>query len=244
VTDLRAGTRKVLVTGGGTGIGRAVAEHLLRLGASVAVCGRRPEPLESLAAAFPGRAVPLIGDVTDPTFQGQVCERARNALGGLDGVVYSAGAVTHEPLGAISETALRGQLEVNLVGALRIAEKALDALEDGGGIVFVSSTLAHRPIPTSAVYSAAKAGMLAAMKTVALTGAARGIRANAVLPGIVETDMVRERLATEREGMRRLHPLGRLGNPEDVAEAVVHLLGAPWTTGAELNVDGGLLLRE
>jgi NAD(P)-dependent dehydrogenase (short-subunit alcohol dehydrogenase family) len=151
---------------------------------------------------------------------------------------------------------------VNLVAPLRLGEEALSVLESGGGgMVFIASTLALRPLPTSAVYSAAKAGLLAAMRSLAMAGAARSIRANAVCPGVVDTEMVRaprlapgevppegaeleKRISDQLSFLGALHPLGRLGKVEEVAEAVVHLLGAPWTTGSELVIDGGLLLRE
>ncbi len=255
------GTRRVLVTGGGTGIGRAVAEAVVRAGGSVAVTGRRPEPLRQLAEAFPGQVFALPCDVASPLERQGLLGRAKTLLGGLDGFVHSAGLSVHERPGHIGEGALRAQLEVNLVAPLRLGEEALEVLEPGGGMVFIASTLATRPILTSAVYSAAKAGLLQVMKVLALAGAARQVRANAVLPGLVDTDMVRAprlapgaaplaeteaaaRLEAQLEGLRSLHPLGRLGRPEEVAEAVLHLLRAPWTTGAELVLDGGLLLRE
>lgn len=255
------GTRKVLVTGGGTGIGRAVAEALLRGGGQVVVTGRRPEVLESLARDWPGKAFALPCDLASPDARDGLLRRAATLLGGLDGFVHSAGQVVHQPPGHIGEDALRAQLEVNLVAPLRLGEQALEVLEPGGAQVFVASTLATRPVLTSAVYSAAKAGLLQVMKVLALAGAARGVRASAVLPGVVETDMTREvRLAPgegplsaleqarRREeqlgGLRALHPLGRLGQPEDVGEAVRYLLGASWLTGSELVLDGGLLLRE
>lgn len=255
------GTRKVLVTGGGTGIGRAVAEAVLRAGGSVAVTGRRPEPLQALAAGFPGRAFALPADVASPPEREGLLARAKALLGGLDGFVHSAGQVVHQPPGHIDEAALRAQLEVNLVAPLRLGEEALEVLEPGGGMVFIASTLAVRPIVTSAAYSAAKAGLLQVMKVLALAGAARQVRANAVLPGVVDTELVRElrrapgegplsaseasaRLESQLDGLRSLHPLGRLGSPGEVAEAVLYLLSAPWTTGAELVLDGGLLLRE
>ena len=97
----------------------------------------------------------------------------------------------HQLPGHISEDALRAQLEVNLVAPLRLGEEALSVLESGGGMVFIASTLALRPSPTSAVYSAAKAGLLAAMRALAMAGAARSVRANAVCPGVVDTEMVR-----------------------------------------------------
>ncbi len=238
------GARRVLVTGGGTGIGRAVAEAILEAGGQVAICGRRAEPLHALAASWPKEQVQVLcGDVTLPSFRDGLLARARESLGGsLDGLVHSAGVVVHQPPGAIDEAALRAQLELNLVAPLRLGEQALEVLEPGGCAVFVSSTLAHRPVPTSAVYSASKAGLLAVMKTLALTGAngPRRVRFNAVSPGVVDTEMVKGRA----ESLRALHPLGRLGRPEEIAQAVLHLLCAPWTTGTELTVDGGLLLRE
>lgn len=234
------GTRKVLVTGGGSGIGRAVAEALLAGGGRVALVGRRPEALASVLAGRTG-SVAIVCDLRDPQTRSGLVTRAARALDGLDGFVHSAGVVAHEPLGGISEEALCEQLEVNLVAPLRLGEEALRLLEPGGAIVLVASTLALRPVATSAVYSAAKAGLLALARTLAVAGAGRGIRANAVSPGVVDTDMIdRARVPS----LVPLHPLGRLGTPAEVAQAVVHLLAAPWTTGTNFVVDGGLLARE
>lgn len=252
--------RKVLVTGGGSGIGKAVAEGLVAKGAEVVVVGRRADRLAALAAAHPGRIQALPCDLEDPGEREGLLAEAREMLGGLDGLVYSAGNVSHQLPGQIQEASLRSQLELNFVAPLRLGEQALEVLDEGGGVVYLSSTLAQRPIPSSAVYSAAKAGLLASMKSLALAGAPRRIRFNAVLPGLVDTEMVRElrvgpgepipdedeaaqRLALQLEGFHELHPLGRMGRPEEVAEAVIHLLGAEWVTGAEWVLDGGLLLR-
>lgn len=249
-------SRAALVVGGGTGIGRAVAEALAARGDRVAVSGRRVGPLVEVADAWPDRVVPLRCDVTDPHDRDRLCARAREQLGGLDTVVYSAGMVVHQAPGRIREAALRGQLEVNLVAPLRLGEEALEVLGPGGAVVFVSSTLALRPVVTSAAYSAAKAGMIAAARVLALAGAPRGVRVNVVAPGVVDTDMVRadrdpsgpgtpeERVAAQLDALGALHPLGRLGAPAEVAHAVLHLIDAPWTTGATLVVDGGLMLRE
>ncbi len=254
------GIRKVLVTGGGTGIGRAVAEALLAQGGSVVVCGRRAAPLDEVAALAPGRVHALVCDTTHPEQRATLLSRARALLGGLDGLVLSAGMVAHELPGRLGEASLRAQLEVNLVAPMRLLEQAVTAIDEGGAAVVVASTLAERPIATSAAYSAAKAGLLAAMRAYAISAAARRVRFNAVSPGVVDTDMVRTprlapgevldaastsaRVAAQLEALRGLHPLGRLGQPADVAEAVLHLLGATWTTGATLTVDGGILLRE
>jgi NAD(P)-dependent dehydrogenase (short-subunit alcohol dehydrogenase family) len=250
-SELEPGTRRVVVTGGGTGIGRAVAEKLLRRGGSVVVIGRRPEPLEDLARGWKGRAFTLSVDLARARMRIGLLAKARELLGGLDGFVHSAGAVIHQLAGSIPERALRSQLEINLVAPLRLGEEALEVLDPGGGMVFISSTLAQRPVPTSLVYSAAKSGLQGVSRALAVAGAPRGIRSSAVVPGVVDTQMVRavrpggkDSVDAQLESLRRLHPLGRLGTPEDVADAVVHLLAAPWTTGAELLVDGGLLLHE
>jgi NAD(P)-dependent dehydrogenase (short-subunit alcohol dehydrogenase family) len=254
------GTQRVLVTGGGTGIGRAVAEAVLTRGGSVVVAGRRRGPLDELASLAPGRAHAIVCDTADAEERSTLLSRARALLGGLDGLVLSAGMVLHEPPGHIGEASLRTQLEVNLVAPMRLLEEAVTALDEGGAAVVVASTLAERPIATSAAYSAAKAGLLAAMRAFAISAAVRRVRFNAVSPGVVDTDMVRaprlapgevldaattsERVAAQLEALRGLHPIGRLGQPSDVAEAVLHLLAAGWTTGTTLTVDGGILLRE
>jgi len=255
------GTRRVLVTGGGSGIGRAVVDRLCAGGARVVVVGRRADRLDAACAAWPGQVWALPCDLGDPTARTGLVARARDLLGGLDGLVHSAGNVVHQPPGHIDETALRAQIELNLIAPLRLGEEALSVLDEGGGVVFVASTLAWRPVRTSAAYSAAKAGLLAAMASLALEGAPRRVRFNAVAPGLVDTEMIRalrlapgepvpagaaydERLRAQLDALRGLHPLGRLGTPDDVAAAIVHLLGAPWCTGSTLRIDGGLLLRE
>ena len=202
-------------------MGLAVAEALLRAGGQVAVTGRRAERLEAVVRAWPGQAVALPCDLASPSERAGLLARARDALGGLDGLVHSAGVVEHQLPGHISEDALRAQLEINLVAPLRLGEEALSVLEDGGGMVFIASTLALRPLPTSAVYSAAKAGLLAAMRSLAIAGAARRIRANAVCPGVVDTEMVR----APRLSPGETPPDGRGARAEDL-RPVVHAGGA------------------
>ena len=256
------GCRRVLVTGGGTGIGLAVCEALLAGGGAVVAVGRRVEPLQALAERHPGRAHALVADLGRPSDVEGLLERAASILGGLDGLVHSAGLVRHQPPGAIDEASLREQLEVNLIAPLRLGEQALARLEAGGAMLFVGSTLALRPVVTSAAYSAAKAGLVQAARVLALAGAPRKVRASVILPGVVETEMVRAlrlapgesppsdpamveaRVDSQLDFLRKLHPIGRLGTPAEVAATIVHMLGAPWMTGSEVVLDGGLLLRE
>lgn len=247
---------RVLVTGGGSGIGAAVAATLLARGSRVAVAGRRRERLEGVCGGHGDRAMPLPCDLADPAQRSGLLHRAADALGGLDGVVYAAGIASHQLPGAIGEDDLRLQLEVNLVAPLRLGEEALEVM-GAGAFVYVASNLAHRPIATSAAYSASKAGFLAAMRSLAAAGAGQGLRFNAISPGIVDTEMTRAlrvpppastpaaevdaQVEAQLEGLRRFVPLGRLGTSEEVAEAILLLLSAPWITGADLVLDGGSL---
>jgi NAD(P)-dependent dehydrogenase (short-subunit alcohol dehydrogenase family) len=235
------GTRRVMITGGGSGIGRATAALIAQGGGKAVIVGRRPQPLQSLAEAFPGRLFPLPWDITDVTRRHDLLDRASDLLGGcLDGIVHGAGAVAHQLPEHIDEDSLRAQLEVNLVAPLLLGITAVDRLEAGGCQIFISSTLARRPIATSAVYSAAKAGLLQVTRALAQVAARRQVRVNAILPGVVKTEMVRMR----SDDLCDLHPLGRLGDPDDVAKAIHYLLGAEWVTGSELVIDGGLLIRD
>jgi NAD(P)-dependent dehydrogenase (short-subunit alcohol dehydrogenase family) len=241
----------VLVVGGGTGIGKAVATAVVRSGGKAVVAGRRKDPLFNLAAEFPNKIFALPCDITVPADRGLVMTRAAEALGGLDGFVYSAGIVAHQLPGGITDDDLQEQLEVNLIAPLRLGEQALrGGLRVGGSVVMMTSTLARRPIMSSAAYSASKAGLREVVKTLAIAGAGRGIRFNCVCPGVVDTDMLtgdREgnpEGASVREHLMTLQPLGRIGQTHEIADAVMYLLAASWVTGTELVIDGGGLLRE
>jgi NAD(P)-dependent dehydrogenase (short-subunit alcohol dehydrogenase family) len=253
------GLRRVLVTGGGSGIGKAITEAIVQRGGQVVIVGRRADVLKRLEARAPDAIRCITCDVTDDASRESLLTRACNELGGLDGFVHAAGVSMHEPFGKILDESVNEQLELNLVAPLRLGEEALHVLDDGGAMLFLGSTLAHRPVETSAVYSATKAGLLSLMRSFAQAGAARGVRANAISPGVVDTGMVRAlRLPTEMRpprpeevrkrveeqlhGLRALHPLGRLGTPEEVADIAIHALGASWMTGSDLVIDGGLML--
>lgn len=184
--------KKILVTGAGSGIGRAVAQALLKAGNTVIATGRREALLHTLAEANSTQLHVLPCDLSQPQHREGLVRKAAALAGGLDGLVYSAGVVSHQTPGAVGEEELRLQLEVNLVAPMRLGEEALKVLNPGGAMVFVGSTLATRPVVSSMVYSASKAGLEAAMKSLALAGAPQKIRANVVSPGVVDTEMIRQ----------------------------------------------------
>ena len=247
---------RVLVTGASRGIGAATARALLDAGARVALAGRDTEALQAVAA---GRtdAHPLAAELTDDDARSALVERAIEALGGLDALVLAAGIADHRPFEALDEAALQRHLAVNLVAPLMLVREALPALRSGRGrVVFVGSTLGDRPAPRTVGYAASKAGLHAATRGLAVE-LAPAVTVNAVAPGVVDTAMARRlrldpgepeprgveaeaRLAAQLETLRELHPLGRLGRPEEVARAVLYLLGAEWVTGSVLTIDGGL----
>ncbi len=244
---MTAGAR-ILVTGATSGIGLATVRTLLARGNAVVAVGRRIEALDELVDTYPSRLARLRASLCDSAEVRFIVPRALEH-GPLCGFVSAAGVAHHEALGSIAERSLREQFEVNAFAPMRLGEELVTKLEPGSSMVFVASTLAHRPIATSYVYSASKAALLSAMRSLAAAAAPRNVRVNAVTPGVVDTPMIRaprpgECSSADVEARMRalaeLHPLGRVGNAEEVAEAIVRLLDMPWTTGAEFVIDGGL----
>jgi meso-butanediol dehydrogenase / (S,S)-butanediol dehydrogenase / diacetyl reductase len=237
-----------LVTGAGQGIGRACAERLAAEGARVAVTDLELERARSVADSLPRstRPMALELDVTDRAGVETVVRGAGDELGGLDVVVNVAGGdVPHGVFEETSDETWSALLDLNLLGVVRVCRAAVPLLRRSTrspAIVTVSSINGHAALG-SEPYSTAKAGVSALTGNLARYLAPDGVRVNAVAPGTVRTS-VWEDQEGGADRMLPLYPLGRVGEPSDIAAAVAFLASpdASWITGHVLPVDGGLLL--
>ncbi|MBB1262126.1 SDR family NAD(P)-dependent oxidoreductase [Streptomyces alkaliterrae] len=241
--------RTVLVTGGGSGIGRATARAFAREGARVVVTGRRPEPLHDTAGE-PGIDV-LVADLTGDGEPERVVRAVLERHGRLDVLVNNAGIVVREGLGTLTAAGLGNQFRTNLVAPALLTQAALPALEAAGGVVVnITTSVGRRAWPGNAAYAASKSALEVLTRSWAVELAPRGVRVVAVAPGAVETPigehsgMSPAELAAVRRWQLAHTPLGRIGDAEEVAWAVTRLCepGAGFVTGVVLPVDGGAVI--
>jgi 2-keto-3-deoxy-L-fuconate dehydrogenase len=231
--------KRILVTGAGSGLGRAAARLFSSLGASLILAGRRPELLrETLAEAV---QVPLNhGDDHAVAAFAQECPA-------LDGLFLAAGQLITGSVESTSAQEFDRMLDANLRGPWLLCHHLGPRLQNGASVVLVGSNIGIRAIPDSAAYSVAKAGVHMLAKVLALEWAPRQIRCNAIAPGPVHTAMVDARLAAspdpkgELERLAQVNPLHRLGTEAEVASLAAHLLSdaSRWTTGTVIPIDGG-----
>jgi NAD(P)-dependent dehydrogenase (short-subunit alcohol dehydrogenase family) len=242
-----------IITGGGTGIGRAIASAFGREGAKVAVLGRRREPLESVARELSGKgaeAKAVVCDVTQSSATIAAVADVERGFGRIDVLVNNAGALSVTTVETISEQDWDRLIETNLKGPFLMARAVLPALRraGGGSIINVGSVLGLVAMKDRAAYCASKGGLTLLTKAMALDHAHEHIRVNCICPAVVETELVKGLFFATEQGMKLREarvatlPLGRLGQPQDIAELAVLLASdeSSWMTGTAIPVDGGM----
>jgi NAD(P)-dependent dehydrogenase (short-subunit alcohol dehydrogenase family) len=241
-----------LVVGAGSGIGQATARRLAARGVSVAIAGRREQPLRDLVhelrADHGVEACWYAGDAGDPDTAEAIVADAVETLGGIDGCVCATGVFVRVPYHRLDAASWREGLRNTLDPMVYVSAAAVRAMLGAGGgrVVLVSSVDAGASEPAAAPYNAAKAATSSLVRSMAVDLAHRNIQANAVAPGLVRTEMTAPTLATiEPERLSRANLLSRAGEADEIANVIAYLLlEAPeFLVGETIVVDGGLLVR-
>ena len=250
---MRLAGKIAIVTGGGTGIGEAIAKACAREGAKVAITGRRKDELERVVRDIErkgAQALALPGSVTNEADVQEAVAATLRTFGRLDILVNNAGNLFYaSPLHAITDKMWDETMDVFLKGVFRFSRAVIPVMigQGQGSIVNVSTVSALKAIPGFPMhaYAAAKAGVNMLTKTIAIDYAKAKIRCNAVCPAGVVTPGVASMISDPKNkaAFDAMHPLGRMGLPEEVAEAVLYFASdeSRWTTGSILPVDGGIM---
>ena len=242
--------KKILVTGGTRGIGRAVVLAAARAGADVTTCHRQDgEAVDSLVSALKetgGDHHVVRADLASTEEVDRLIEETGRRFGRLDAVVNNAGVISHVPFADLPVEEWHRVLDTNLTATYRVVQRALPLLDRGASIVNIGSRGAAAGIPLRAHYTAAKAAMIGLTRSLAKEFGGRGIRVNVLAPGVIETEamdaMPPERAAALREMYSGKTALARLGTVDEVAAVALFLISdlSGYVTGETINVDGGI----
>lgn len=238
--------RTAVVTGAARGIGHATATLLHARGARLVVTDRS-EAVEELAAKDPDTIAALVGDVADEDHARATAALATSRFGSLDILVNNAGRTLNKPITETTADNFDDILRINARGNFlqaREAFRTMEAAGRGGAIVSVASVSSVVAFATQTAYAASKGALAQITRVLAIEGGPLGIRSNAVLPGVIDTDIMEGVVDNGRDMLASFgpaHPLGRIGRPEEVAESIAFLASdaAAFVTGALLSIDGG-----
>jgi NAD(P)-dependent dehydrogenase (short-subunit alcohol dehydrogenase family) len=234
-----------VVTGGSTGIGFAAAKRLVADGAYVFITGRRKSELDAAVEKIGRNVTGVQGDVSKLPDLDRLFATVKESKGRIEVLFANAGIAEAAPLGDISEDLFDRTFGANVKGALFTVQKALPLLRDGASVILTSSIVGSKGNPAVSVYSATKAALRSFARTFTTDLKARKIRVNVISPGAIDTEGLRGLRHTDSEGLNDLFrdriPLGRLGRPDDIANAVSFLASddSSYIAGIELFVDGG-----
>jgi 3-oxoacyl-[acyl-carrier protein] reductase len=238
--------RHAIVTGGSRGIGRATVLALARQGVRVSTCyvrdsddvGSLAEELEQLGA---DKLITRC-DVTDPAQVDRLIEQAHRSFGPVDLLVNNAGVISHLPLDRLGAEEWRRVLDTNLTGMYHTIRAALSVFAPAASVVNITSAVARAGMPAASHYVASKAGVMGLTRALCKELGPRGVRVNAIASGLVDTDQMDAVSAEGRARYNQMISIGRVGRPEEIAQAVLFLASAAasYITGATLDVDGGI----
>ena len=234
------------MTGASSGIGQATAIECSKMGAKVVITGRNVERLQETFNQLEGEGhVQIAADINKE----EDIDRLVAECPALDGLVNNAGRGLSKPVNFIKPDDLQEVFQTNLFGVALLTKMLLKKkkIAKGASIVFTSSISSYMTAPGLSIYASSKAAVGAYMRTCAIELGVKGIRCNAILPGMVETKLINSGTYTDEDKQADLsfYPLGRYGRPEDVARAMVYLLSdaSSWVTGIEMIVDGGRSIK-
>jgi 3-oxoacyl-[acyl-carrier protein] reductase len=244
--DLGLSGKRVLLTGGSRGIGRAIVLGLAQAGASVAACyNRESEDVERLRGELGeigGASYLAQADVSDQASVERFVSGAGDAFGGLDSLINNAGIVSHKPIDQLELDEWHRVIDTNLTAVYLVTKAALPAMGAGASIVNITSAVAMRGMPARTHYISSKAGLIGFTRALCKEIGPDGIRVNAVAPGIIETDQTAGLDEEGRARYARLAALNRLGRPDEIADLVLYLTSdrSSFVSGQTINVDGGI----
>lgn len=240
----------VVVTGGGSGLGAAIAEHFAALGARVTISGRRQERVAAVAERIGDACLGVAADVADAADRERLVAAAVEHGGAIHTLVNAAGNMYRGPIDALDEHTLLELFHTNVVGPMMLTGVALEQLRrTQGSVILFGSVHTQRAFPGASPYAATKGALETLTGVLAAELGSIGVRVNCIRPGAVPTEInQRAGLGNDEQSLARLqslapaHALGRIGTGADIAQAAAYLASADWVTGTVLTVDGGLAL--
>lgn len=238
----------ILVTGGGSGIGEGIARYFVASGARVTICGRREDKLDAVQESLGANCISIVGDVTIAADREAIVSGAVEHGGKLDALISNAGNMLRGNIDELSQEALLEIYNTNVVAGMLLTGLCKPHLsKTDGAVIFMGSVHNRRAFPGASAYAGTKGALEALTRVLAAELGPENIRVNCIVPGAVPTEInQRAGVFTEDESDQRYqrlassHVLGRIGSTTEIAEAVDYLVRAEWTTGAVLDVDGGL----
>lgn len=242
---MRLAGKNAIITGGGSGIGKAIAMAFVREGAQVVIAGRDRNKLETAAAEIGGDCAAVSADVSSAKGTEKLVSAAIEKFKRINILVNNAAVLLPGTAESLTEEDFDQTFDINVRGLWLVTRAVLPHMRDaaGGSIVNIGSVLSLVGARNRVAYSASKGAVAAMTKAMALDHAAENIRVNCICPGIVETEMVAKFSTDENARKQRvaLHPMGCFGQPQDIANAAVFLASdeSGWTTGSVLTIDGG-----